>query len=112
MTKKCPACNTGRLGKTDNIVSEIGGYVFVEKGERCSNCGQEFPFEKESQRTIELARRLGVWPEPLTLYRTLSEVGNSLVFRIPSDLERQLKLKAGDEVKVTKLGHKIVIEPV
>lgn len=112
MKKKCPACEAGWLEKADNIVSEIGGYVFVEKGERCTHCGEEFPFEKESQRTIELARRLGVWPEPMSLYRKLSEVGNSLVFRIPSDLERQLKLKAGDEVKVTKIGHKIVIELV
>lgn len=110
-TKTCPSCERGTLEKADNIISEIEGYIFVEQGERCSHCGEEFPFEKEAQRTIEAARRLGIWPEPMKLYRTLSEVGRSLVLRIPADLERQLKLKAGEEVSITKIGHKMVIEP-
>ncbi len=110
-TRTCPACGKGALEPANDIVSELGGYVFVESGERCSQCKEEFPFEKDAQKTIEAARRLGVWPEPMKLYRTLSEVGRSLVFRIPSDLERQLGLKAGDEVAITKLGRRIVIEP-
>ncbi len=109
--KTCPTCGKGTLEPADNLTSEIDGYVFVEKGQRCSECGEEFPFEKEAQRTIEAARRLGVWPEPMKMYRTLSEVGRSLVLRIPADLERQLHLKAGEEVVLTKIGRKIVIEP-
>ncbi len=65
--RMCPSCGKGLLEKADNIVSEIGGYVFVEKGERCPSCGQEFPFEEESRRTIAAARTLGVWGAPLTL---------------------------------------------
>lgn len=110
--KTCPSCEKGNLEPVDNILSEIEGYVFVEKGERCSHCGEEFPFEREAQRTIEAARRLGIWPEPMKLYRTISEVGRSLVFRIPTDIEKQLKLKAGAEIAITKIGRKIVIEPL
>ena len=73
--RMCPSCGKGLLEKADNIVSEIGGCVFVEKGERCPSCGQEFLFEEESQRTIAAARTLGVWPEPLRLCRKLASVG-------------------------------------
>ncbi len=108
--KICPVCEKGNLLEADNIVSEIGGYIFIESGERCSNCGEEFINEKDSQRTIELARKLGVWPEPLKLYRTLSKSGGTLVLRIPTDLERQMKLHTGEEVIITKIGNKILIE--
>lgn len=109
--KTCPACGKGELIKVDNIISNIGGYVFIEKGERCLECGEEFINEKDSQKTIETAKKLGVWPEPMKLYRTLSKSGGTLVLRIPSDLERQLNLKSGEEVIITKSGNKIIIEP-
>jgi len=81
-----------------DIISEFGGYVFVEKGERCDYCSEEFPYEGEAQATIEAARRLGVWPEPLKLYRKLIRSGRGVVLHIPTDLERQMKLKGDEEV--------------
>lgn len=108
--KVCPSCGKGELAPVNDIVSEFGGYVFVEKGERCTACAEEFPYEEESQRTIEAARRLGAWPEPLKLHRKLSRSGGTLVLRIPSDLEKQMELKANTEVAITKVGSKIVIE--
>jgi hypothetical protein len=108
--KVCPSCTKGDLVPVNDIISEFGGYVLVERGERCTACGEEFPYEEESQKTIEAARRLGVWPEPLKLYRKLSRSGRTLVLRIPSDLERQMELKEETEVAITKIGTKIVIE--
>ena len=108
--KVCPSCRRGELVPVNDIISEFGGYVFVEKGERCTARGEEFPNEVESQKTIEAARRLGVWPEPLKLHRKLSRSGGTLVLRIPSDLERQMKLKEKTEVAITKVGRKIIIE--
>ena len=55
---------------------------------------------------------MGVWPEPLKLYRSLSRSGGSLVFRIPLDLEKQLKLNENAEMAISKVGNKIVIEKV
>ncbi len=110
MAKICGACERGTLAKVDDIIMEISGYVFVIKGERCSECSEEFPFEDETQRIINAARKLGVWPEPLKLHRTLSKSGESLVLRVPTDLEKQLKLKEGEEVAISKIGNKIVIE--
>ncbi|HLC73039.1 MAG TPA: hypothetical protein VJH20_00210 [Candidatus Nanoarchaeia archaeon] len=109
--RKCPICLLENLEIVEDIVIEIEGYVFVVKGERCDKCKEEFPFEEETQRTISIARKLGVWPEPLKLYRQLSKSGGGLVFRIPADLEKQLKLDDKTEIGITKVGNKIVIEP-
>ena len=109
--KTCPNCEKGNLERVEDIVLEISGYIFIVKGDRCTSCNEEFIDEKETQKTIQIARKLGVWPEPLKLYRTLSKSGGGLVFRIPNDLERQLKLKEGKEITISKIGNKIVIEP-
>lgn len=109
--KKCLVCKDGSLIKVEDIIIDIEGYIFVVKGERCDKCNGEFPYEEETQKTIEIARKLGIWPEPLKLYRHLSKSGNGLVFRIPSDLEKQLKLKEDTEIAISKIGNKIVIEP-
>ncbi len=109
--KKCKICEKGVLEKVEDITIELEGYIFIVKGERCNNCNEEFPYEEETQRVVSIARRLGVWPEPLKLYRHLSKSGGGLVFRIPSDLEKQLKLDENVEISITKIGNKIVIEP-
>jgi len=97
--------------EVDNIISEIEGHVFVERGWRCTACGEEFVKEEDAQRTIVVARRLGVWPAPMKLHRSLSRSGRGLVLRIPSDLESELNLRAGESVAISKIGHKLVIEP-
>ena len=109
--RKCPICEKESLTEAEDITLEIEGYIFIVKGERCINCNEEFPYEEETQRTVQIARKLGVWPEPLKLYRHLSKSGKGLVFRIPADLEKQLKLNENIEISITKLGNKIVIEP-
>lgn len=109
--KKCMVCEKGSLVKAEDIILEVEGYIFIVKGERCSNCNEEFPYEEETQKTISVARRLGIWPESLKLYRHLSKSGGGLVFRIPSDLEKQLKLDENVNIAITKVGNKIVIEP-
>ncbi len=58
--KKCLVCNKGNLIKVDDIILEIEGYIFVIKGERCDNCNEEFPYEEETQRTIEIARKISI----------------------------------------------------
>lgn len=108
--KRCMVCEKGELIKVEDIVLEVSGYVFILKGERCSSCNEEFPYEEETQKAIEVSRKLGVWPEPLKLYRHLSKSGEGLVFRIPGDVERQLKLDEKSEIAISKIGNKIVIE--
>jgi transcriptional regulator NrdR family protein len=109
--KKCPICQKGNFEEVEDIILEIEGYVFVAKGHRCSQCGEEFPYQEETQKFIATARKLGIWPEPLKLYRHLSKSGGGLVFRVPNDIEKQLNLTEKTEISISKLGNKIVIQP-
>lgn len=109
--RTCLVCEKGNLEKVEDITLEISGYVFIVRGERCTACPEEFPYQEETDRTISVARKLGVWPEPLKLYRHLSRSGGGLVFRVPSDIEKQFKLSENVEISVSKVGNKIIIEP-
>lgn len=108
--RKCMVCGKGSLMKVEDMVLELEGYVFVLKGERCTSCAEEFPYEEETYRAINAARKLGIWPEPMKLYRHLSKSGGGLVFRVPADIERQLGLSEDTEIGISKMGNKIVIE--
>lgn len=108
--RRCPICEKGTFDKVEDIVLDVEGYVFILKGERCNSCKEEFPYEDETQRAITVARRLGIWPEPLKLYRHLSRSGGGLVFRVPADIEKQLNLDEKLEIGITKVGSKIVLE--
>ncbi len=109
--RKCLACEKGNLEKSSDIILELDGYVFLLDGERCTHCKEEFPYEEETERAINAAKKLGIWPEPMKLYRHLSKSAGGLVFRVPSDIERQLNLNENIEIGITKIGNKIVIEP-
>ncbi|HEX9341787.1 MAG TPA: hypothetical protein VF992_11560 [Thermoplasmata archaeon] len=59
---------------------------------------------------IRVARRLGIWGEPLKLRRKLSRSGRGTILRIPADIEHSLGLTGDEEVLVSRAGRKIVIE--
>ena len=107
---RCPVCGKRDLVPVDDIVSEIEGYTFVERGRRCTACEEEFIPEEDSQRMIKVARRLGIWGAPLRLRRKLSRSGRGTVLRIPADIERSLGLHGNEEVLISKAGNKIIIE--
>lgn len=111
MEKKCPKCEGGRLMEVTDIVSEIEGHFFIIKGKRCTSCGEEFINEKEGQKMIEVAKRLGIWGEQLKLHRKLSQSARGTVLRIPTDIEKSMKLKGDEEVLISKIGkNKLLIE--
>src|SRR5437870_13044751 len=104
---RCPNCGKRRLGPADDITSEIEGYTFVEQGVRCGACGEEFLPEEESQRMIRVARRLGIWGEPLKLRGKLSRGGRGRALRIRTDIEGSLKLRGDGGVLASRAGRKI-----
>ena len=108
--KHCAICK-GSLTVVDDIVNDLDGYHIIVKGTRCASCGEEFIDEAEGQRMISLAKRLGVWGEPLKLHRKLSRSARGTVLRIPSDIEKELHLKGNENVAISKRGKdKILIE--
>ena len=106
---KCPVCGKGELAAADDILSEIEGLAFVERGRRCSVCGEEFVDEGDSNRTIKVARRLGIWGSPLKLRRKLSQSGRGVVLRIPEDLRRSMGLKGTEAIALSKVGSKKIL---
>ena len=108
--RRCPACDEGELVSVEDILSTFDGYTFVERGWRCTKCGEEFIAEEEGRRTIAIAKRLGIWGEPLKLRRRLSRSGRGTVLRIPSDIEEALGLRGNEEVLVSKAGRRIIVE--
>src|SRR3990167_2240525 len=109
--KKCPTCEKGTLIESDDIVSEIEGHFFIEKGLRCTSCGEEFIPEKQSQKTIQIARRLGIWGEPLKLHRKLSKSARGTILRIPNDIEKSMKIKGNEKILISKIGkNKLLVE--
>ena len=92
----CPACGSGELMGVSDIVSEIEGHFFIEHGEQCTGCGEEFLSEKEGQRMIEIAWRLGLWGEPLKLHRKLSKSARGTILRIPVDIEKNMHLTGNE----------------
>lgn len=110
---KCPSCEKNNLMEVDDIVSDIEGHFFVVKGKRCTSCGEEFIPEKGGQKMIEIARNLEIWGEPLKLHRKLSQSARGTVIRIPTDIEKNMKLKGNEEVLISKIGkNKLLIEIV
>ncbi len=108
---KCPVCGKGSLERVDDILSELEGLAFVEKGRRCTTCGEEFIDEAESERTVKVARRLGIWGAPLRLRRKLSHSGRGVVLRIPEDLRESMGLRGTESVALSKIGaRKILVE--
>ncbi|MBS3132003.1 hypothetical protein J4212_06220 [Candidatus Woesearchaeota archaeon] len=111
MKNECPMCEKESLTEVDDAVLEVEGHFFVVKGKRCASCGEEFVSEKEGQKMIEIARRLGIWGEPLKLHRKLSQSARGTVLRIPTDIEKSMKLKGNDEVLISKIGrNKLLVE--
>jgi hypothetical protein len=105
-------CRKRDLSPADDILSNIGGLVFVEHGHRCSVCGEEFIDEVDSNRTIKVARRLGIWGEPLRLRRKLSQSGRGVVLRIPEDMRQSMRLKGTESVSLSKIGSKKILVEV
>ena len=106
---KCPVCQKGNLVRVDDILSEVEGFAFVERGHRCPVCGEEFIDESDNDRTVKVARRLGIWGEPLKLHRKLSPSGRGVVLRIPEDLRRSMNLKGAETVSLAKVGKKRIL---
>ena len=107
--KICPVCGKGKLVSVEDIVSEVEGFIFIEKGNRCTSCGEEFIPEEEGQKMIKIARKLKIWGEPLKLYRKLSRSARGIVLRIPADLEKNLHITGNETVLISKVGKKKIL---
>lgn len=77
------------------------------EAEVCPACGESFLTEAAMEELERRARDAGVWGLGQKLKVTKS--GNSLVLRIPADLAKFLKLRAGTEVFVHPEGEDSIV---
>ena len=63
-TRVCPAYGKEHLVRVNDILSDFDGYVFVERGERCDACGEEFPYEERSGGPLKGLGSLEFGPSP------------------------------------------------
>ena len=109
--KHCVQCGEDDLIDVDDIIFDFEGTHFVVKGQRCLHCAEEYVGEVEGQRMINIAKRMGIWGEPIKLHRKLSKSARGTVLRIPIDIEKNLHLKGNEDVLISKIGkNKILIE--
>jgi ribosomal protein S27AE len=57
----CPNCGKENPIPVEDIIMDIEQHTFIVMGERCLKCGEEFIAEKEGQKMIVAAKRLGIW---------------------------------------------------
>lgn len=108
--KNCHLCGKFEMIDVDDIIFDLDGYLFVVKGSRCNNCAEEIVNEAEGQRFITIAKRMSLWGESLKLHRKLSRSARGTMLRIPIDIEKELHLKGNEEVSISKVGNRIVVE--
>ena len=89
----------------------MDGYFFVVKGMRCTVCGEDIIDEREGQKMIALAKKMGVLGRPLKLHRKLSRSARGTVLRIPADIEKDMHLQGAEEFSISKIGNnRLIIE--
>lgn len=108
---RCVKCGSAKITSVSDVVSHIHGVKVVADGLRCKSCGEEFFDEEQFDKLAQKAKNLGLWGEPLKLHRKLSKSARGTVLRIPSDIEKSLKLKGDENILISTDGKKkIVIE--
>jgi len=101
----CSKCNERMEEEVIDRYEYVEGFpLFNVEGFRCRKCGNLFFTEEQvdemEERTKKLKMRL------FAFKRTIAVSGKGLVVRVPADLAEYLKLKEGEEVRITPVGHK------
>lgn len=106
---KCPSCGKGSL-KKKRITEQMFGVELGEyEGEACGSCGETFLGEEAMKELESRARAAGIWG--LGKKARVAKSGNSLVIRIPAEMAKFLRIKAGSEIFVHPEGQdRIVVE--
>ncbi|MBI3033151.1 hypothetical protein HYY69_06765 [Candidatus Woesearchaeota archaeon] len=93
---KCTNCNKGNYQKKKVSYFFLGEKIGVFDALVCNQCNETL-FESDASNKIEAeVKNRGLWG--LRARTKISEVGNALDVRIPSNLARFFSLKKGKEV--------------
>lgn len=110
-TTKCPKCD-GKMddARIDYDLSEEKITFHDVPALQCKKCGHITMDAKQAERFFKLLERLRGPPKVMTLHRTLSTDGKSLILRIPKDVANALDLSSKDEVEIWVDGERVIVE--
>lgn len=109
MMVKCPNCGKEALKKAKVEEKMFGVSLGDFPAEKCGACGEAYLDEAAMEELERRAKAAGIWG--LGKKARVVKSGNSLVIRIPTDLAKHLKLRAGTEVFVHPEGEdRIVVD--
>lgn len=105
---KCPMCEKGILKNVNEKHVLFGVDLGTYPGEKCTNCGEVFTDSSVMKKIEQVAKQKGIWG--LGRKTKFTFAGNSLAVRIPKEIVKYLRLKAGKEAHIHPEKNKLIIE--
>lgn len=102
MLERCVMCG-GKLEKQD-VEYEIAGLSLGKFSAWVCQCGEQYFDEETANAMTAAAKKKGVFG--LTKRTRVGYTGKSLMVRIPKEIAKFLRLRKGEEVKITPEGRK------
>jgi YgiT-type zinc finger domain-containing protein len=106
----CDECGTKMLKKSINLSLAKGLLKNVEVW-KCKKCSEEIFTESQARKAELKAEAEGLLGSGLWLHRKIITTGNSLSVTIPSDINKLLKFRKGEEVLIGIHNNELVIKP-
>jgi len=96
--------------KIDHDIDEEKITVHEVPALQCSECGHITMSTEQAQHFYDILERLHGPHKALSLHRTLSSDGKSLILRIPKDIATALNLSSKEEVEIWVEGQRVIVE--
>jgi YgiT-type zinc finger domain-containing protein len=108
---KCPKCGDSvKKTKIDYDIDEEKITVHDVPALKCSSCDYITMSTEQAEHFYNILERLHGSKKSLSLHRTLSSDGKSLILRIPKDIATTLNLSSKDEVEIWVDGQRVIVE--
>lgn len=108
---KCPKCGDSmKKTKIDYDIDEEKITVHDVPALKCSGCDYITMSTEQAEHFYNILERLHGSSKSLSLHRTLSSDGKSLILRIPKDIATALNLSSKDEVEIWVDGQRVIVE--
>ena len=108
---KCPKCKKNmKKTKIDYDIDEEKITVHDVPALKCTSCDHISMSTEQAEHFYNILEKLQGSQKTLSLHRTLSSDGKSLILRIPKDIAHALNLSSKDEVEIWVDGQRVIVE--
>ncbi len=108
---KCPKCGKNMKKTTiDYDIDEEKITVHDVPALKCTDCGHITMSTEQAEHFYIILERLHGPSKTMSLHRTLSSDGKSLILRIPKDIALALNLSSKDKIEIWVDGQRVIVE--